>query len=685
MSSSSRRWKKALLPTLGSRRKGREPTIRLPTSRTVSDINIDVAVTMMGHNKGPSTTSASDEVDERVVSALLETTSEADAENQPVVASKNRAVTQSQTEGVMPCTEDSSTADSPTRIHLKVTKLSTPPRRSSRRNPQPVARDFSRASPKRSADGLVRPLPKLRSSSHLGRETLQVMKSPPMSSSKQQANRSGRDTIRTNGSHLDKANSPLAPAFAEREDLVRSATDATGLATFPKISRLRKNKVFAKFATAISDHFGKQENRKDAGNGVKESNSVVSNEAIRPILHGPPLDTLTLAQLPLTDIEATSTSADRISDEFCSREHRRGSVPVARAPAALSIPQKRLTMVEGSPPLEDPFSEESPRRQSTEFQARLRTVQAFGAPGGTGPITSLSDPFLTEAIMDTSNNSILKTPPIGSSTPRNQARDQISARAPSKSAQTVPGTIFETAVAHRDSRGTSISRFAATRDSPTKMSNSPERAQRDMSNCSPSKTRGSSDSTRLSSFPPGSTIRHVPRSMGRLHGLPDLAASAARRKSPKVGRKKHPSPSKRDLDLYGKFMEESVSLGVFKDTDELAMSFNSCTVTNSPALTPRDKNSLIRGSNDRYCDSGKSFSPKGPVAGFGNKSRSRIPQPVGQSARSRTETALARDFAPVNHGDSTAKDELQWDSSAYIVGRGRESRCQRCGSTSEAL
>lgn len=34
MSSSSRRWKKALLPTLGSRRKGRPPTSRLPTSRT---------------------------------------------------------------------------------------------------------------------------------------------------------------------------------------------------------------------------------------------------------------------------------------------------------------------------------------------------------------------------------------------------------------------------------------------------------------------------------------------------------------------------------------------------------------------------------------------------------------------------------------------------------------------------
>lgn len=588
----------------------------------------------------------------------------------------------------MSCTEDSGATGSPTRIHNKATKLSTPPRRSSRRIAQPIARDISRSSPRRSADGLVRPLPKLRSSDHLGRETRQVMQSPLVSPSKQPAHCSGRGTIRKSGSYMDKANRPFASAFAGGEDLVGSATDATGFATFPKMSRLRKNKVFAKFATALSDHFGKQENRKDAGDSASDSKSVVSNVAIKHILYGPPLNRLTIAQLPLPDIEANSTSTDRLADECCSREHRRGSVTLAKARTALSIPQKRLTMVESSPPLEDPFSEGSPGRQSTEFEARLRTVQAFGAPSATGPATSLSDPFLTEAIMDTSDNSILKTSPIGSSTPRNQTRDQIAAQASSKSALAVPGTINELAVVPRDVQDTSPSkrhRFAATCESTTEMNNSLECGQGGISTCSPSKARGSSDSTRLSSFPPGSTIRRVPRSMGRLHGLPDLAASAARRKSPKVGRKKHPSPSKRDLDLYGKFMEESVSLGVFKDTDELAMSFNSCSVTNSPALTPRDKNNLIRGSNDRYCDSGKSFSPKGPVATFANKSRSRIPQPVSQSARSRTETALVRDFAPVSHGDSTAEDELQWNSSTYIVGRNRGSRCQRCDSTSEAL
>ncbi|POS74579.1 hypothetical protein DHEL01_v207021 [Diaporthe helianthi] len=679
MSSSSRKWKKALLPALGSRRKGRGTTSRLPTSRTA---------TMKAHNERPSPGTVSDEVDERVVSVLLETTGEAESESQPVVARKARVITQSQTETIMARTEDSSAAGSPTRIHNRVTKLSTPPRRSSRRNVQPIAREFARESPKRSADGLVRPLPKLRSSSHVGSETRQIMQSTSVSPSKQPDHFSGRGTILKSGSYPDKANHPFASAFAGKEDLLGSATDATGFATLPKVSRLRKNKVFAKFATALSDHFGKQENRKDAGDSTSESQSVLGKEVIKPILHSLPLDRLTLAQLPLPDIEANSVSADGLSNERGSLEHYRGSVPVSKSQTALSIPRKRLTMVEGSPPLEDPFSEERSGRQSTEFEARLRTAQAFGVPGGPGPAVSLSDPFLTEAIMDTSNNSILKTPPMGSSTPRNQVQNQIVARASIRGAQAVPGTIIELAVVPRDGQATSPPKrhkLAATFNSPTKLNNSHGCDQRDIGTCSPSKARGSSDSTRLSSFPPGSTIRHVPRSMGRLHGLPDLAASAARRKSPKVGRKKHPSPSKRDLDLYGKFMEENVGLGVFKDTDELAMSFNSCTATNSPALTPRDKNNLIRGSNDRYCDSGKSFSPKGPAAGFGTKSRSRIPQPVGQSARSRTETACARDFAPVNHGDSTGEDELQWNSSTYIVGRGREDRCQRCGSTSEAL
>lgn len=590
----------------------------------------------------------------------------------------------------MPCIDNSGIAGSPARVYSKVTKLATPPRLSSKRILQPITLDFSRSSPKRSADGLVRPLPKLRSANLLGRETRRVAKSPSQSPGKAPAHHTGKGTIRKSGSYVDKTNNPLVSVLALADDLNGSAADSTRFASLPKMSRLKKNKVFAKFATALSEHFGKQEAHKEEkpGDGATESSSMASSEATKPILHSLPLGRLTLAQLPLRDIEDSCTSNQRRSNEDYSLEDRKSNEAAVKARTALLMPQKRLTMVEGSPPLEDPFLEESPGRHSTEFEARLKTAQASGCVGGPSVITSLTDPFLTEAIMDTSDNSILKTPPMGSSTPRTRVQT-LPVEIASEGTQVMPDTSAGVALASPNEQPTSPSKrrkFAIICDSPTKLNASLESCQRDIGSASPSKTRGSSDSTRLSSFPPGSTIRHVPRSMGRLTGLPDLAASAAaRRKSPKVGRKKHPSPSKRDLDLYGKFMEESVGLGVFKDTDELAMSFTSSVATNSPALAPRDKNSLFRGSTDSHCDSGKGFSPEGPVAGSGAKYRSRIPQPVSQRARFRTETALARDFAPANHGDSTTEDELQWNSSAYIVGRGRDHRCKCCGSASEAL
>ena len=591
----------------------------------------------------------------------------------------------------MPCTENSSVAGSLARVHNKVTKPATPPRLSSRRIFQTVTRDSSRSSPKRIADGLVRPLPKLRSSTLLGRETRRTVQSPPGSPSKAPAHCNGKSTIRKSESYVEKSNDPLVPVFAASDNLNGSAADSTRSAVVPKMSRLRKTKVFAKFATALSDHFGKQQNHKEdnPGDGATQPLSVASNETIKPILHGLPLGRLTLAQLPLLEMEASSTRSDRRPNHDGSIEDTEGKRAVEKAQTAPSMPQKRLTMVDGSPPLEDPFSEESSGRHSTKFEARLKTIQAFGGVGGPSPGTPLTDPFLTEAIMDTSDNSILKTPPIGSSTPRTRVQDAIPLQISTEGTQAVPDTSTQVAMISPDRPPTSPSkrrRVAIICDSPIKPSTESESDQKEFASGSPSKTRGCSDTTRLSSFPPGSTIRHVPRSMGRLTGLPDLAASAAaRRKSPKVGRKKHPSPSKRDLDLYGKLMEETVGLGVFKDADELAMTFTSLTATNSPALAPRDKNNLLRGPADSRCDLRKDSSTKGPVAGLGARSRSRIPQPVSQRARSRAETAFARDFVPVNHGDSTTEDELQWDSSTYIVGRGRDHRCQSCGSMSQAL
>ncbi|KAJ0107141.1 hypothetical protein J7T55_014671 [Diaporthe amygdali] len=670
MSSNSSKWRKALLPALGNRGRVHDPTNRLPASRTASDISVTVAI--LQHDDGPPPGSIDDEVDERIISDLLETTDEIENENQSADTRKTKGLAHSQTVGLMPCTEISSVAGSPVKAHNKVTKHATPPRISSKRNLQTVTRDFSRSSPKRSPDDMVRPLPKFRSSNLLGRETRRVAQSPSLSPGKLQAHCRGKTTVRKSGTYVDKTNSPLASVLAVSDDLYGSVADSADFAAPAKMSRLKKNKVFAKFASALSEHFGRQGIRKEekTRDGATRLLSVSSNEVIKPIKDGLPLGGLTLARLPLPDLEASSTSTNCHSNEDCISEMQKGSTAAEKPPTELSMPQKRLTMVEGSPHLEDPFSEESPKQYSTEFEACLKTVKTV------------------EGIMDTSDNSILKTPPTGCSTPRVRSQDSNSIQFPSKGTQIVADSATETVVVSSGGPATSPwkqRKFAIIRDSPTKPGTSNGVDQKQIGSGSPTKSIGSSDTTRLSSFPPGSTIRHVPRSMGRLAGAPDLSMSAAaRRKSPRVGRKKHPSPSKGDLDLYGKFMEESIGLGVFKDTDELAMSPISTSTTNSGALTPRDKNNRLQGSagrNTDFCKDHNHDSGSGMVA----RSRSRIPQPVSQRARSRAEKAFARDFLPVNHGDSTTEDELQWNSSAYIVGRGRGSRCDRCGSVSEGL
>ncbi|KAK7739233.1 hypothetical protein SLS53_005871 [Cytospora paraplurivora] len=139
------------------------------------------------------------------------------------------------------------------------------------------------------------------------------------------------------------------------------------------------------------------------------------------------------------------------------------------------------------------------------------------------------------------------------------------------------------------------------------------------------------------------------------------------------------------LDLYGRYIEDNIALGIFKDPDELAVDFDPPKGTTGPALSSSDKNRLIRGSAASNIDLRKNYNSQGLYPGSSTRSRSRIPQPVSQLSRSRTESAFVRDFLPVNHSDLSTDDELQWDSSAYKIGRSRGSRCHRCGSMTEDM
>lgn len=584
----------------------------------------------------------------------------------------------------------SDTSGSPYRAQKISPRSPCLPRKSSRRNLQTITRDFSRLSPRRNPDGLVRPLTKSQSSHLLGIETRQIALSPSISPARPIGCRLRKGSIQKGDGAAEKISRSVTSVLGAANDFSGSAAGSIDSAASSRITRFKKNKMFAKFAGALSEHFSAKGSRKNDKAGG--TTTVSGDRPRKPIIHGLPLGRLTLAQLPLSDTETSSTTMDRRFIELDNIENQK-----VRLDAALSRPRKRLTLVnevdfQNGQLLDDPFSEASSGHHSTEFDARLRSVQDSGGAKQNASTTSVSDPFLTERIMDTSANSILKTPPVGCSTPRIQSRSSMPCKSPTRDPQVLSNPATEVLMVSPGGPPTSPRQrreVAIICESPTRISTSSGTDRRDngsgKSKGSPSKARQSSDSTRLSSYPPGSTIRHVPRSMSRLTDVPNLSMpSSVRRRSPLVGSKKHPSPSKVQLDLYGKLIEKNLALGVFKDIDELAMNFESPKgTTGSPALSPRDKNRLMRGSAASNTDLRKNYKSQGLYPGLSTNPRSRIPQPVRQLPRSRTESVSARDVLPANQGNVSTEDELQWDSTNYKVGRGRGSRCYHCGSMAE--
>ncbi|ROV96804.1 hypothetical protein VMCG_07875 [Cytospora schulzeri] len=631
------KWKKALLPPLGSRRKQQSSTRCLPASRTVSDIGNTAAKQPI--NERPSLISGDDDLDDRVISALLGTT------------------------------VGTGDGDTPSEL-LSQTCYPQPHRR----------RDVF----ERRVEHLWITVPgpedlvnfpmftskvieaKFTSSHLLGGKGHRIALSPSISPSRATGLRRRNGTFQKGDRAAEKISHSVTSVLAAASDSSGRVSGSLGSTCASKMARFKKNKMFAKFAGALSEHFSAKGSRKDDKSGGTRI-------------------------LPLSDNEASGTSVDcRFSGDDSFGKDK------ARPDSGRSIPREYLMPVgevgfHNGQPLDDPFSELSSGHLSTEFDARLKSVQVHGSASQHASTAPVSDPFLTERIMDTSANSILKTPPVGCSTPRTRGRSLILCKSPTKGPQASSNPASEVHMFSPGGPPTSPQKrreVAIICESPTRISTlsdtDPKSNASGDSTRSPSKVRESCDSTRLSSYPPGSTIRHVPRSMGRLTEFSDLSIpTSVRRRSPLVGTKKHPSPSKVQLDLYGELIEKNLALGVFKDPDELAMSFDSPRSTNSPALSPRDKNRLMKGSAASNVDLRKNYKSQGLYPGVSTKSRSRIPQPVKLLPRSRTEMALARDFLPANHSNLTTEDELQWDSSEYKVGRGRGSRCYHCGSMAE--
>lgn len=557
--------------------------------------------------------------------------------------------------------------------------------KSSKRNLRSATRYSPKPSPRRSSDTLTRPFPKSQTSSFLsiGRRN----RCPPQSSSHSVGGIAprfeGNSPIRKGGSNTNKFGHSLTSALVATQDFDGAASDSVECAGPLKKSVSKSKNVFSKFTDVLIDHFGpKASRRRGKPEGNTRAQSAASDNSSRPIVHDLPPERLALPQLNLPSQLSSDTMLDSQREAENMKKEKVRSL-MGTDDANLFVASKRLTVVDeavdfqSGQPMDDPFSELSPsRRSSTGFEARLRSGQ------GSRDDTALMDPFQAERILETSLDAILTTPPVGCSTPRRQSRTFSRCESPTRKSHDRPGDTFDLTnlMPAKPLRRTKANPL---REHPLKVKIVSKPGQNDSSgvekNNSGSQNLVSSDSTRLSSFPPGSTIRRVPRSMGRLKDVPALPAATAEgaRRQP-LARKKHPSPSKGQLEMFGQYMEKNLALGVFQDSDELGMSFSS-PQGNKATLSPRDTNRLIRSPAVSDLDIRKDCSGHSNRPGL-SRSHSRIPQPVRQLSRSRTETAVARDFYPAEKGDSTV-DELQWDLSAYKISH----RCNHCGSVNEIV
>lgn len=483
--------------------------------------------------------------------------------------------------------------------------------------------------------------------------------------------RSRRDSPNRKGS-----NSPRKISHSVTSALVSSQDHSSNSVDAGALSKARS--VFSKFADALTKHARKAVNPAD----TNASNSANTMATTQQIVNGLPLCKPSLRELPAACRDATFEPAAVVQGE--QMEKQKVKKMIGQPNKGPSTARKRLTVVDeveiqNERVLDDPFSESSNGYHTTEFEARLRSSQSHRGPTPT-------DPFQAENIIETSVDAMLMTPPVGCSTPRRRPVSLLRSETPTKTSR---GKSDHGAGSSLSSTGLSSKKLGGQRTS-SKLRINPRKENQKLKICRNRDSAAStvtrpeksalSDSTKLSCFQPNSTIRHVPRSMGRLTQTPVLSAPDLERVGGlTLGRKKHPSPSKGQLEMFGKVMEKNLALGVFKDVDELGASFNS-PQAEAWTLSPRDTNRQIRNLEASTIDLSKSCINHVHRTGL-PKSRSRIPQPIRQLSRSRTDTAFARDFIPANKGDSTAGDELQWDASPYSIGQ----RCNHCGSSNQIV
>lgn len=495
------------------------------------------------------------------------------------------------------------------------------------------------------------------------------------------ASAKGSSPIRKDGKNSGRISCSATSVLVMNQDLIGKARASSRPAGPLKTSQSRTKNVFAKFQGVLYEHFAPKKVRASGNSNNIKTKSGRGIAHADKIQHGRQQDNASLP--PLTQINQNAVSKrlqnQREAMNMQKQKVRSLTGTIEKMPQMSS---KRVEKVDegefqNSHLADDPFSDTSSGRHSNQFEARLRSTQEN--PDG----VNITDPFQVENILNTSVDAILTTPPVGCSTPRPRSRCSSRCSTPSESR------------VHSDERSeldkltpvkTSQKQKppATNRNSRAWNTGTGSLANGKLSNgkrAPVSQNGGLQDSTRLSSFPPGSTIRRVPRSMARLKDEVSVPATAIERQiHQRLAMKKHPSPCKGDLEMFGQYMEKNLASGFFRDSDELGMSFSSPQVS-SAMLSPRDTNRLVaRDLTGNSANYRKDFVSRGAHAGLPT-SRSRIPKPVKQFSSPRADTVVARDFYPVNKGECTM-DELQWDASEYKIGH-HCNHCNHCGNISQ--
>ncbi|PSR76857.1 hypothetical protein BD289DRAFT_168165 [Coniella lustricola] len=675
--SPSSKWKLALLPKNGRRRQGSGVPSSPATSPlgSGSDTN-HLAISNRASERAGHFGTSQDAFDCRLISALLDTMNESQEISGGHMAGVDSEwlsqIARSQTLDILSGVKTHVHQPSPENSQAAVLANQHIPRRSWSWNHHQESFLGDASLPNKKRKGSVRPVPHSQSA-HIRVGDLAV-NSPRLfglSSNKRRMELSDAYQIEDeNPAQVVRSVTTALLASQEPSKGAKSATDATGSA---KVVRSRTKNVLTKLTGAFADRFksitGSRKREHRAIVSVNATEMLAASLAVQGMIPSKPSSNEGHSSARSSDA-ATILQADDIGHR--DSESDKSMECDAEEKPIMMVYEPQMCCSQG---LEDPFTDSLSGNVLDDLRSRTK------ASKDTKMTTPSTDPFQTERILETNVDAILMSPPIGYSTPRRPAaylpRYKTPSKLPRELAHHKSSTMaLSSKYPLASGKGQDGSNTQAHESKHQVLQNDPSwetRARMHKPKTKNAIPRGTG-ATRQSSYPPSSTDTRVPRSVSSRQADAKMPLHrAARANDRTLTRKKHPSPSKGQLEFFGKCMDKSLAMGRFAESDEPDPSASS-SHTRLYTLSPRDKNRLARHSKSLLSNDHGSTNKSSAAS----KRQTRIPKPVRQLSRSRI--ARASDFYPPNKDDSPTDDELQWETSEYKIGH----RCSNCGSINKA-